>query len=453
MMEPMTTYSVYKWLRKKRRKKKFDLYKQTYHMVVDPVVAFYSGLFVIFCLFIGYDWLKQLITILDGRGSFLASYALFLPFLAVMGAAVTSFTDPGIRFTSSELQLSFLPHPRKRLLTYLFLEKYILQILVIMVVPLPFSLVLMSWESAVLWVSLLLFSYPLSLWMQWKLFSCSSFHKLSVSLFSGALSVLLFLGYPVTLLYLVLFVLVLVFFIRTEEVDWGRIIDINDARVWNMWLVGYFTEVNIKPPKRFGITQSIWKKKRGRHYSVRHLYGRIWTGYFQKSADVIWKTIPTVCLIILVIPMRVDWMLMITLPIAIVVYHEVAGGLFSDVEKVFHSLPIEEESCKNSYLIWAYVGFLPVLFSFISIQIVLAESLVALGMQLIAIILFAYVDLARVISERLMMVQKENFYREEWRRVLSLILLGAGVYHPLFLLGVPLVVFKLGRSVRKELIS
>lgn len=453
MMEPMTTYSVYKWLRKKRRKKKFDIYKQTYHMVVDPVMVFYSGLFVIFCLFIGYDWLQELITLFDGRGSFIAPYAFFLPFLAIISAAVTSFTDPGIRFTSSELQLSFLPHSRKRLLTYLFLEKYIVQLLIILAVPLPFALVLMSWESAALWVSLLLFSYPLSLWLQWNLFSLSSVHKMSVAIFSAALSFLFFLGYPVMLLYLGLSVLILVFFIRQEEVDWGRVIDINDARVWNMWLVGYFTEVNIKPPKRFGITKSIWKKKRGRHYSVRHLYGRIWTGYFQKSADVIWKTIPTVCLIILVIPMRVDWMLMFTLPIAIVVYHEVAGGLFSDVENVFHSLPLEEESCKSSYLKWVYFGFLPVFISFVTIQIVLGESLGAIGMQLIAILLFVYVDLARVINERLMMVQKENFYREEWRRVASLMLLGAGVYHPLFLFAVPLVVFKLGRSGGRELIS
>ncbi|WP_394219224.1 hypothetical protein [Halobacillus trueperi] len=453
MMEPMTTYSVYKWLRKKRRKKKFDLYKQTYHMVVDPVMVFYSGLFVIFCLFIGYDWLQQLITLLDGRGTFIAPYAFFLPLLAIISASVASFTDPGLRFTSSELQLSFLPHSRKWLLTYLFLEKYIVQLLIIMVVPLPFALVLMSWESAVTWVSLLLISYPLSLWMQWKLFSMSSVYKMSVFLFSAAFSVLFFLGFPVLLLYLGLSVIVLVCFMRKEEVDWGRVIDINDARVWNMWLVGYFTEVNIKPPKRFGITKSIWKKKRGRHYSAQHLYGRIWTGYLQKSADVVWKTIPTVCLIILVIPMRVDWMLMFTLPIAIVVYHEVAGGLFSDVEGVFHSLPLEEESCKKSYLKWAYIGLLPVFISFISIQTVLGESLVAIGMQLIAIILLVYVDLARVIDERLMMVQKENFYREEWRRVAGLILLGAGVYHPLFLLGVPLVVFKIGRSTLKELIS
>ncbi|REJ09966.1 hypothetical protein DYE48_07620 [Halobacillus trueperi] len=452
-MEPMTTYSVYKWLRKKRRKKKFNIYIQTYHMVVDPVMVFYSGLFVIFCLFIGFDWLQELITLLDGRGSFIAPYAFFLPFLAIISAAATSFTDPGIRFTSSELQLSFLPHSRKRLLTYLFLEKFIVQVLIIMVVPLPLGLVLMSWEAAVLWVSLLLFSYPLSLWMQWKLFSLSPISKMIVALLSSALSALYFLGYPVILLYLGLCVLIVVFFMREEEVDWGRVIDINDARVWNMWLVGYFTEVNIKPPKKYGITKSIWKKKRGRHYTVQHLYGRIWMGYFQKSADVIWKTIPTVCLIIIVIPMRVEWMLMFTLPIAIVVYQEVAGGLFLDVENVFHSLPLEEESCKSSYLKWAYIGLLPVFISFISIQTVLGESLVAVGMQLIAIILFVYVDLTRVIDERLMMVQKENFYREEWRRVAGLVLLGAGVYHPLFLLGVPLVVFKFGRSGGRELIS
>lgn len=453
MMEHMTTYSVYRWLRKNRRKKKFDLYKQTYHMVVDPVVVFYSGFFVIFCLFIGYEWLQQLITLLDGRGTFIAPYAFFLPFLAIMSAAVTSFTDPGLRFTSSELQLSLLPHSRKWMLTYLFLEKYIVQFLIIVVVPLPFALVLMSWESAVLWASLLLLSYPMSLWMQWKLFSMSSVHKMSVFLFSVSLSILFFMGFPVLFLYLGLSVLVLVFFMRKEEVNWGRVIDINDARVWNMWLVGYFTEVNIKPPKRFGITKAIWKKKRGRHYSVRHLYGRIWTGYLQKNADVIWKTIPTVCLIILVIPLRVDWMLMFTLPIAIIVYHEVAGGLFSDVEGVFHFLPLDEGSCKNSYLKWAYIGILPVFISFISIQTVLGESWVAVGMQLIAILLFVYVDLARVIDERLMMVQKENFYREEWRRVAGLILLGAGVYHPLFVLGVPLVVFKFRRSNLKGLLS
>ncbi|WP_160910636.1 hypothetical protein [Halobacillus litoralis] len=453
MMEPMTTYSVYKWLRKKRRKKKFDLYKQTYHMIVDPVMVFYSGLFVIFCLFIGYEWLQQLIPLLDGRGTFIGPYAFFLPFLAIISASVTSFTDPGLRFTSSELQLSFLPHSRKWMLTYLFLEKNIFQLLIIMVVPLPFALILMSWESAVLWLSLLLFSYPLSLWMQWKLFSMSSVYKMSVFLFSAALSILLLLGFPTPFLYLGLSVLVLVIIIRKEEVDWGRVIDINDAHVWNMWLVGYFTEVNIKPPKRFGITKSIWRKKRGRHYSVQHLYGRIWTGYLQKSADIIWKTVPTVCLIILVIPLRVDWMLVFTLPIAIVVYHEVAGGLFSDVENVFHSLPLEEDSCKNSYVKWAYVGFLPVFISFGSVQILLGESLVVMGMQWIAILLFVYVDLRRVISERLMMVQKENFYREDWRRVAGLVFLGAGVYHPLFLIGVPLVVLKRGRLIRKAIIS
>lgn len=415
-------------------------------MVIDPVIVFYGGLFVIFCLFMGYDTLQNIVPVLQIRASPLTEKALYLPFIFIFIAAVGSYTDPGIRFTSSELQLSLLPHPRKLLLSYLFFERIVIHtFMVILLIIIAVSFLPLA--SVLIWGMSYIGSFIASLFFRWRLFSKSLFHKTAACVWTGSLLALSFTRIPLFLLFILFIVTVMVLLVQKNEVNWGKVVEVNDARVWNMMIIGQMTNVHIKPKEKYGVTQILRRRKKDRFVSAQKLYERIWIGYFLRSAEYLWKTILTVCLILLIIPIKVDWMLIVTLPIAVGVYHEVAGGLFLDVENVFHSLPVDDKVSISSYLKGAYLAALPLLISFISIQWILGEAWIGIVIQIIGLVLWMYRDLERVIQERWLTVQKEKFYSEGWKRFAGFIALGAGVFHPLCMFLIPLLLLTTRRKL------
>jgi hypothetical protein len=443
MMTFPDSISVYRWLRRKRRKKKIALYKQSWQLVVDPVVLFYSILFVIFCLFIGYDWLKQLFPLVQAREGFVERYILILPFIVIFNATLQAWTDPCLRFTTSELLLSLLPHPRQPIVNYLIMEKVIVQFIITLCIVL-FVGVSMTFTPSdlLLWTLPYLLSIPLSVLVQWKLFSQNRWMKVLAFLFIGGLIPLFFLGITLLILYSLLLLAVLVILFKKGEPSWDRVAEINDARVWNMWIVSQMTNVHVQPGRRFGATQNNTGKDRNPDLSVQKLYERIWIGHFRRSSNYIWKTIPALMIITAVVPWQVNWMLVLTLPLAVHIYHEVATGIFADIfqqENVFQALPIDEKNSISSYLKWAYIGFIPILMAFVGVQWIIGEPIIVWVIQLLGISLWVYHDMKKGIHERLNLILKENFFRNEWMRGLGLLILATGIYHPSFMIFIPLL--------------
>lgn len=443
MMAFSESTSVYRWLRSKRREKKTNLYKQSLQLVVDPVVLFYSFLFVIFCLFIGYDWLKQLLVFVQGREGIVEEYILLLPFIVVFNTTLQSWSDPSLRFTSSELQLSLLPHSRRMILNYLILEKIAVQFITTVCIVLFAGLLTpFPYPALLFWAFLYLSSISLSVFVQWKLFSLTIGTKVLAFLYFGGLLPLFIIGVNQLILYCLLFLAVLFFILKKGEPAWDRVTEVNDARVWNMWLIGQMTNVHIKPQRRFGAAQHYTNRDRNPDLSVQKLYERIWIGHFRRSSEYIWKTIPLLIAITAVVPWQVNWMLVVTLPLAVLVYHEVAAGIFADLfqqENVFQAIPIDEKNSVSSYLKWAYIGFSPILIAFVGIQWIIGEPIIVWVIQLLGISLWVYHDMRRALQDRLKIILKENFFRNEWIRGLGFLILAAGIYHPSFMMFVPLL--------------
>ncbi|WP_075038228.1 hypothetical protein [Halobacillus dabanensis] len=435
--------SVYRWLRRKRHEKKKTLYKQSWQLVVDPVVLFYSALFVIFCFFIGYDWLKQLLPLVQAREGFVERYVLILPFIIGFNATLQAWTDPCLRFTTSELLLSLLPHSRQSIVKYLIIEKIAVQSIITLCIAL-FVGILMPFTPSdlLLWTLLYLSSIPLSVLVQWKLFSQNRWMKALAFLFIGGLIPLFFVGTTPLILYSLLLLAVLLILFKKGEPSWDRVAEVNDARVWNMWIVSQMTNVQVKSGRRFGATQNDSEKDRNPDLSVQKLYERIWIGHFRRSSNYICQTIPVLMVITAVVPWQVNWMLVFTLPLAVLIYQEVATGIFADLfqqENAFQSLPIDERNSVSSYLRWVYIGFLPILMAFVGVQWALGEPIVVWVIQLLGISLWVYHDMKKVIHERLKIILKENFFRNEWMRGLGFLILAAGIYHPSFMIFLPLL--------------
>ena len=328
-----TTLSVYWWLRRKRRNKKKELYKRSFNLIVDPVVLFYAGLFVIFCLFLGYEWLQRLLPLIESMGARGMNYLFYLPFVIFLGASIAANADPGIRFTSSELQLSLLPYSRKDLVLFLFLEKVGIQLLWTVFFVIVINLITtFPIIYLLLWGGIYVTSLSLSYLIQWRLFSLGAWVKFTTFIFIVSMAGLLYMGISGIVLNAVLTGYVLWLIFKSTEVSWGRVAEVNDAKVWNMWAISQMTNVHIRPPQRFGLTENYWQQKgrNDRNLSVPKMYERIWFGHLGRSFPYVWKTILTSLLLIIVIPTQVEWMLILTLPTSFLIYREVAVSVFGD---------------------------------------------------------------------------------------------------------------------------
>ncbi|QAS53070.1 hypothetical protein [Halobacillus litoralis] len=446
-MNDSKTVSIYYWIRKKRWKKKKQLYQASFHLVFDYVVFFYMAVFSIIFLIMIYDWIQRFLPTLIGWEEPILEWGILIPFILLVKACMNTFTDPGLRFTSSELQLGILPHSRKALVKYLVLEKQLIHSFVLLLTALTLGLLTPLSLAVVLFIAFFyILLLPLAMTVQWKLFSQSIWFKFSALLLSGGLLAFLRLSGQEYLWLGAIFILLLILFLfksrkKIMDVSWMKIVEINDARVWNMMLISKMTNVTIKPPKRYGFFQNYIRHRRKSEPSIKavRLYERIWIGHLQSSFSYIWKTVVVGIALLLVLPWQVEWVILVTLPIAVFVYVEMAASIFEDFfhgENIFRTMPTEEELCVKGYLKWMRIGLIPYSIAFIVSGVLLTMTWWVLVIQLICITIWVLFDLRTKVNERMKSVNKEPFFYSEWRRMTGYILVSLGLYHPIFMLGI-----------------
>ncbi|MFC7060985.1 hypothetical protein [Halobacillus seohaensis] len=447
-----STWEVYRWVRQQRFRKKLDLYKQAFQLAFDVTLMVYCMIFGIAFLFMVADWLNQYLPLVERWQINLEEWVWILPSVVLLRACAQSFFYSGIAFTTSELKLSMLPHTRLQLLWHMAIERgfwhmfgtFLLALILGMVTPFSYSLLLYFTLSYSLF-------FTLSMFLHWKLYSLRRWLKLivivSIFFIVGAFRwVTIFLEWNESLigLFLGLGLLGINIYLMPRllrHVDWGRVVEMNDARVWNIQLISHMTKVPIKPPKRYGILQTFLRNRRAKHRftNIYQLYHRLWRSHLHQQFGFVWKTVGIGIIIIGILPFQADWVIYISVPIAFFVYIEMAASLFADQfrgQPILSVLPIEEKGWRHTYAWWAMVGMTLLFIAFFLIGWTIVGLNISLCIQFLALVVWSKLDLDQRLKERMNALQRKSIKDQEGGRVLGYLFLGFGMYFPPAVVGV-----------------
>ncbi|WP_173918272.1 hypothetical protein [Halobacillus sp. Marseille-Q1614] len=447
----LSTWEVYRWVRGQRFKKKFKLYKQAFLVTLDWTILIYMLIFSAAFLFMLADWLKQFMPLVESWQMNVEQWLWILPSALLVKAVLQSFLHSGLAFTTSELKLSMLPHTRKDLLWQMALERGGWQLLGMF--GLAFTVAVLTpftFPFAFRLAAIYCLFFTLTIVIQWKLYSVSKWKKLMWMIFVIASVAGIrgltgyfewnqsFAGLSLGLILLGVNVCLLPYLLH--QVDWGRVVEVNDARVWNIRLVSQMTKVEIKPPKRYGIVQTYFRRKRARQRfnQVSQLYHRLWRHYFLQNFGYVWKTMGVCILVLGILPYQASWIIYIAAPIALFVYVEVAASLYIDqfnAQPLLAVIPIEEEGWQESFFHWGAWGLVPLIVVFFITAWITGGSTLFLVIQTGCAAAWGLIDFKQQLKERTRVFLRKRVNQQDWLRLTGYVFLGLGLYFPPALLG------------------
>ncbi|MFG6147005.1 hypothetical protein [Halobacillus sp. B23F22_1] len=459
-----STWEVYRWVRSQRFKKKRKLYQQAFQLTFDFTLAIYVVVLVSVFLVMLADWLNRFIPIIESWQLSVEEWVWVLPLALVLRACFQAFFHPGLAFTTSEMNVSMLPHSRSHLIWHIAIVRgffhtlgaFLFAFVISWLTPFTFSF-------AFYIAAMYSLFFSLTMLVQWKLFSLSRWKKLvTIGTIFLLIAILRFLiihsgieeGFIGLVLGLSLLIINIYLVPRClKGVDWGRVMDVNDARVWNVQLISQMTQVHIKPPKRYGILQTYLRTRRAkqRFTSIHQLYHRLWRYYFHHQFGYVWKTIIICAAIIVILPIQAEWVMYVTLPIAMFVYIEVAASLFIDQFRehpILSILPVEEKGWRQTYYRWAAFGSSVLILLFIVTMVALNGLYTGLLLQLAGLVGWVLLDLNRRLIEQMHVFQRKGVKASEYFRLIGYLFLGIGIYFPPAVLGV-LIPFLLTKHIEK----
>lgn len=445
-----TTWEVYRWVRKERWRKKKNLYQQSFHLVFDKTTLVYTTVFFVIFLIMLNDWLQRFFPIMGAWQQVIMAKLWILPFALTLKAVVQSFTTPGILFTSAELKLSQLPHSKNIILLYIVIDKLILQAIFLLAVggviapitPFPVTLILQV-------ICIYFLMALLTILIQWKLFSMSKWLK--ILLVSGLLITVTAIRFiavsfnsygwllSVSIIVLTLFITIYLLPKVTNAVDWMKVVDVNNYKVWNMRWISQVTNVKILPPRKYGFVQTYLRSRRAtkRYDRIESLYHRLWKSHFQVSFSYIWKVAAACVALIVVIPLKLNWMIFIGVPVGLFIYVQVLCGIFREhfsVEPLVTVIPIDERGWISTFKVWAFVALIPIYLSFGLFSLVHSTDFWVLFTQSTGLIVWAYLDLKIELKNTMKDLLKERYSLNDWSRFIGYLILAVGLYYPIAML-------------------
>ncbi|WP_082232219.1 hypothetical protein [Halobacillus massiliensis] len=458
----LSTWEVYRWVRGQRIKKKFDLYKQGFRLVFDWTVFIYMVVFGMVFLIMLADWLTHFLPVIASWEMRVEQWLWILPSALLVKAVLQSFTHSGLTFTSSELKLSMLPHTRKDMLWHMALVYGFWQLLAVFGLAAIIGIMTPFTNSFTFRMAAVYFLFfTLTIVVQWKLYSVSKWKKLLWVVFILAFVAGMrgmtesfqwdkaWIGLCLGLILLAVNVYLLPRLLH--GVNWGRVVEVNDARVWNIRLISQMTSVNIRPPKRYGIVQTYFRSRsaKQRFTTIYQLYHRMWRRYFLQNFGYIWKTMGICLLVIGLFPHQASWLIYFACPIALFVYVEISGSLFINhftEHPLLSVVPIEEKGWQESYFRWGAWGLVPLLFVFFITGWSIKEISLFLIIQTGCMAVWGLIDLKQILLIRTQIYLRKRTRQQNWLRLFGYLVIGAGIYFPPALLGL-LVPFYVNRQI------
>ncbi|MEN2466941.1 hypothetical protein [Ornithinibacillus sp. JPR2-1] len=381
-MNNASSWQAYWLIRRGRARKKMKVYKKMMALSFDLTTSLYSlivGGYVFASIFIFNDILAayqdQFLFIEEQLTERFWLIFSILPLRYVF----QSFRNPGILITSSEYQLAMLPYEMKRIVLFTALEKWVKLLLkyaivsaaIILITPIKPEIIVVY--LAVFWLIELLMTIP-----QWKLFQVRFIPRFILFV---VLILVNFLG-TVTKVNMIISIIVLTIVVLSNfllfkrmftNINWGRVIEVNDFLVWNMPAVSKATKVKFKRQRKHNLFLNRASRKKPFAYTDSAIHRRLWLQHFRGNIEYIVQVIGGLVLAITVLSFFNAFLGMILIALSIHIYTAFCASLFVDR---FHSgivqvLPWNIESYRRTMRRWAIIGFIPVLIPITIIAVIL----------------------------------------------------------------------------------
>ncbi len=363
-----TAWSVYRHVKKHRSRKKAKLYKLAFGVSFDVTISIYLGAFIIFGLFILHETLKESANMILQIESFVTANYLNLMLVLLVRPVVTSFTRPGVLFSSAELKLSMLPFSKQQLWQYCTGEK-ILKTIVLWTVIASFIAFItpLSIHFAMGTAGLIILMEILMALPQWKLYQKQFWMKLITNAGIVVLAAVVRLlsiyagdaawwmgGVFVSLAG----INILLVKRATESVNWSKVVQTNDLIIWNMWFINKMSQMEIKPPPKRGWIQQLFTSRMNRKRFVYSnpvsMYRRLWKTYFLEQKEAVLRTIGSVLILLVLLGSRNEWMFGIGIALSIFLYVQMASSFFTGGfgNRLVYCLPWELKQWKLAFFTW-----------------------------------------------------------------------------------------------------
>ncbi|MFS0675045.1 hypothetical protein [Ornithinibacillus sp. 179-J 7C1 HS] len=367
-----SSWQAYRTIKRGRARKKRMVYKKLLVLSFDLTTTIYSlilGGYVFATIFIFNDFLatyqnqflfiEQQLT--DRFWLILAIFPLRYVF--------QSFRIPGIVITSSEYQLGMLPYSMKRIAFFATVEKLgklllkylLISVLVIFITPINSEVIVIYF--GLFWLIELLMTIP-----QWKLFHMKWLLKLSIMLSLVLFNLIGTLTNNSIVVGLIIMTIVLLsnivlFRKMFDNVNWGRVTEVNDYLVWNMPLVSRATKVKFKRQRSYSVFQNRASRKKPFAYTNRSIHKRIWLQHFRGNIEYVLQVVGGLFLAIIVLSFFNEMAGIIVIALSIHIYTMFTASIFVNrmYSGIVQVLPWDIVGFRKTIRNWAIIGFIPVM--------------------------------------------------------------------------------------------
>lgn len=333
-------YQAYKLIKRNRFRRKKKMYQLALSVMVDRTTFFYL-LVIGGYAFVSFFIIGDIISDYEEQFMIIEEVAVtrFWLFLTILPIRYLNqaFSHPGVMFSSSEYQLSLLPYSRREIWFKTVLEKWLKRVLtyliigciIIVITPISFSLVLRYM------ILLICFDVLMTI-PQWKLYQQHFFVKIAwlcFMLFVNFIGFLLSLYTDIPIVGILFIGLLIIINVKLKDsvfknVNWNKITEIIDFKLWNMWLISKASDVKITRQKKYSIFQKMGIGKRPFMYREQNIYHRLWIQYLGKNIGLIIQAMGTLFVMLIVFLFLNDFIFYIGLVIAIYVHATILVILF-----------------------------------------------------------------------------------------------------------------------------
>lgn len=354
------------FMRYKRFRKKLHLNMMGLKVLFDVTTAIYSLILVAYLVaafFITNDEINEM------HDSFIMIEAemrkhfwfilTVLPFRYVM----QSFQSPGIIFSTSEHKLSMLPFARIRVWLFACVVKWARNALIyfflggIVGVLTPISYSLIIDYIIILFGYDVLFTVPVwklfheRLWIKFAVMGGMLFFSICTYLLESPIIGLLI---PLVLIGIHIPLMPQLF----KQINWGRVTEVSDFKIWNMPLISRATKTSFKRSKRYSIFRQSRRRRKPFQYTHQAIHRRLWMIYFGENITLIAQSIGSLLVLLTVLAFAGGFYFQIGVAIALYVYANVSASFFRDrfQSDILRALPWELTLYKQTFFKWVLFG-------------------------------------------------------------------------------------------------
>ncbi|WP_404451190.1 hypothetical protein LG329_12640 [Virgibacillus necropolis] len=444
-----TLIRAFLFIKRNRIRKKSDFYMMAIRVMVDPVIAIYlvlMGGYVIASLFIMGDIIQA-----NHDNFMLAEEQAILRYWVVVTIlpiryVTRSLRDPGITFSSSEDQLSILPFSKKKIWALCVVEKWIKLILFYLVAGTLVTVITPISGSVVVAYILLFAAMDIIMTVpQWRLFQSKLVTKLYWITSIIVLNIIAFFSsYFIVSLALIGIILIInmkSFGSIFHAVHWGKVMEVNDFKIWNMPIISKASETKFKRQRKYSAFRNSTSQKKPFTYTTKAIHHRIWRVYLGKNLSLVLQTVGVLLIMLVAVVFISDIAFYIAITVTIYVYATIAAILFSDrfQSDILHVLPWDLKSYKQSYFKWVIIGSIPLLIRIIS-HLVLNASIWAPVQLIFYVSTFLFVYQIKIDKTIALLSKQSSYNNKMGLGYLFLILVAVSGLYPLVSLGFIIVI-------------